>query len=180
MSLARILEQYTWTAIHGEAQEAFPRKKGVQLCGTQRGKKLHSRIFAASSGASRSYTGAVSPAKSCTLGFLVLQVVLHEPKVAVSDSNEAPSEARAGDNPRLQVFTHEAPLEAPKIRECNFLLVRHDFEAPLEAPKIRECNFLLVRHDFEAPLEAPEIRERNFLPRCVPHNWTPSFSRKCL
>ena len=49
MSLGRILEQYTWTAIHGEAQEAFPRKKGDQLCGTQRVKKLHSRISAASS-----------------------------------------------------------------------------------------------------------------------------------
>ena len=36
---------HTWTAIHGEAEEAFPRNMHVQLCVTLPGKKLRSRIL---------------------------------------------------------------------------------------------------------------------------------------
>ena len=69
--------QYTWTALLGEAQEAFPKKKGVhvQLCVTACG----------------------VTAKTCTLGLQVFQVVLqvvlqghilgvpHKQKFALSD-----------------------------------------------------------------------------------------------
>ena len=182
-----------WSIMHGQIFMGRHRKHFLekrvssfvghsQMCPT---KKLRSRIFCASSRASRSYTGGcltskklhsrifgassgASRPKSCSLGFLVLQQVLHDQKVALSDSDEAPSEA--------------------PVRDCKFLLMKHHLKHQksetatfwswsttwsTKNPRVQLLSPSV--YDLEAPLEAPKIRECNFLPRCVPHNWACPF-----
>ena len=134
---------------------------------------MHSWISAASSSASRSYTGG----KTCILGFAWRTAWSSgAPKRAGSDS-DAWHEAAVLQNLKPPIamkhqVKHQPVLHSKilmmfiasfaaslLIRDCKFLLVRHD----LEAPTIQECKFLLVKHALETPLEAPKIRECKFL-----------------
>ena len=80
-SPAPILEQHTWTALHGEALEPFPRKKRVSSCVGHSESKTCTLGFLLLHRCFKAITGR---GETCTLGFLLLHrcfmVILREGK----------------------------------------------------------------------------------------------------